>query len=229
MTAETTPLVNYLTAALQRIVNSANEELADIRRGGMADPIRQAEEARVVNSARAFAVRRVESTVRHLRDVAQELPTEYRPRHGLEERGRVRRFATVAPAQADMNASIVNSPQLSPESPEQIPQALSVDQGDRRLRSIEQATPPAKQQTLEPKRLVPDYPSGSDDADVLKEIAAFAEPRIHEVEGRPSTAPYEAPPVDEDVTEELPAGHEESPVGRGPDEFAQRRPTSGLR
>jgi hypothetical protein len=74
VTAETAPLIKYLKADLQRIVNSANEELNGIRRSGMADPIRQAEEARVINGARAFAVRRVESTVRHLRKMRQEIP-----------------------------------------------------------------------------------------------------------------------------------------------------------
>jgi hypothetical protein len=85
VTAETAPLVQYLKADLQRIVDSANDELTGIRRGGMADSIRQAEEARVINGARAFAVRRVESTVRHLRKVAREFPAEYRPMHAAAE------------------------------------------------------------------------------------------------------------------------------------------------
>ena len=59
VTTETEPFVKYLRADLQKIVNSANEELLAIRRAGLADPTRQAEEARVINAARAFAVRRV--------------------------------------------------------------------------------------------------------------------------------------------------------------------------
>ncbi|MGB8209495.1 MAG: hypothetical protein WCF69_18200, partial [Mycobacterium sp.] len=76
VTTETAPFVKYLRADLQKIVNSANEELLGIRRAGLADPIRQAEEARVINAARAFAVRRVESTVRQLRDMPPKLPAE---------------------------------------------------------------------------------------------------------------------------------------------------------
>src|SRR6201993_2752522 len=64
VTAETAPLVKYLKADLQKIVNSANEELLGIRRAGLADPIRQAEESRVINAARAFAVRRGGSQLR---------------------------------------------------------------------------------------------------------------------------------------------------------------------
>ena len=55
VTAETAPLVKYLKADLQRIVNSANEELKNIRCAGLIDSTRQAEEARVINDARAFA------------------------------------------------------------------------------------------------------------------------------------------------------------------------------
>ena len=80
MTADTAPLVKYLKADLQRIVDSANEELKGIRRAGWADSTRQAEESRVINEARAFAVRRVESTVRHLRNMKTKSPAaEYRP------------------------------------------------------------------------------------------------------------------------------------------------------
>jgi hypothetical protein len=47
VTEQTAPLVKYLKADLQKIVNSANEELISIRRAGLADPTRQAQEARV--------------------------------------------------------------------------------------------------------------------------------------------------------------------------------------
>ena len=64
--AETATLAEYLDADLQRITRVANDELKMIRRAGMADSARQAEEARLINEARARAVRRVESTVRQL-------------------------------------------------------------------------------------------------------------------------------------------------------------------
>jgi hypothetical protein len=66
-TSETALLAEYLKNDLQRIVDSANSRLRAIGEAGLEDPVRQAEEFRVVNVARAFAVLRVESTVRHLR------------------------------------------------------------------------------------------------------------------------------------------------------------------
>ncbi len=69
-TAETATLAEYLNADLERITSSANDELKIIRRAGMADSARQVEEARVINEARARAVRRVESAVRQLRAAA---------------------------------------------------------------------------------------------------------------------------------------------------------------
>jgi hypothetical protein len=77
VTAETATLAHYLNADLQRIVNSANEKLYAIGRAGLVGPARQAEEARLIGIARAFAVHRVESTVRQLRNESPEFPTEY--------------------------------------------------------------------------------------------------------------------------------------------------------
>jgi hypothetical protein len=77
VTAETATLADYLNVDLQRIVNSANEKLYAISQAGLADPARQAAEAQVIDDARAFAVHRVESTVRQLRTQAVEFPTQY--------------------------------------------------------------------------------------------------------------------------------------------------------
>jgi Family of unknown function (DUF5631)/Family of unknown function (DUF5632) len=100
VTAETAPLVRYLKADLQRIVNSANEELKNIRCAGLVDSTRQAEEARVVNEARAFAVRRVESTVRHFHTIGSKSPIEHRPVDGVDEPEKTPRFK-LAPPQPD--------------------------------------------------------------------------------------------------------------------------------
>jgi Family of unknown function (DUF5631)/Family of unknown function (DUF5632) len=97
VTAETAPLVKYLKADLQRIVNSANEELKNIRCAGLIDSTRQAEEARVINDARAFAVRRVESTVRHLHNMKSKLPSEYRPVNGAVDTEKTARFKLAPP------------------------------------------------------------------------------------------------------------------------------------
>ena len=97
VTAETAPLVKYLKADLQRIVNSANEELKNIRCAGLLDSTRQAEEARVINDARAFAVRRVESTVRHLHNMKSKLPAEHRPVNGAVDTDKTTRFKLAPP------------------------------------------------------------------------------------------------------------------------------------
>jgi hypothetical protein len=69
ITAETATLAEYLKADLQRITNNANDQLKILKRAGLADSARQAGEARVIDEARARAVRRVESTIRHLQMV----------------------------------------------------------------------------------------------------------------------------------------------------------------
>src|ERR1700744_4790478 len=97
VTAETAPLVKYLKADLQRIVNSANEELKNIRCAGLIDSTRQAEEARGINDARAFAGRRVESTVRHLHKMKSKLPPEHRPVNGVVDTEKTARFKLAPP------------------------------------------------------------------------------------------------------------------------------------
>lgn len=77
ITPETAPLADYLNADLQRIADSANEKLHVISRSELTGPARQAAETRVINVARAFAVLRVESTVRQLHKEALEFGTEY--------------------------------------------------------------------------------------------------------------------------------------------------------
>lgn len=57
-TAETATLAEHLKADLHRIVGSANDELMVIWRAGMADSTRRAEEDRVIDRARASAMRR---------------------------------------------------------------------------------------------------------------------------------------------------------------------------
>ncbi|ORV91960.1 vegetative cell wall protein precursor [Mycobacterium interjectum] len=63
---ETATLAGYLRDDLQRITRSANDELRKIRLAEMPEFARRAEEARVVEDARARAMRRVESAMRQL-------------------------------------------------------------------------------------------------------------------------------------------------------------------
>lgn len=71
---ETATLAAHLRADLQRITRSANDELRSIQRAGMPDFARRAEEAKVIDEARTRAVRRVESTMRHLNEVRAATP-----------------------------------------------------------------------------------------------------------------------------------------------------------
>ena len=77
VTPENASAAESLRADLQRIAESANEEVNAIRRTVMPDSARQAEETRVINAARGFAVSRVESTVRYLYAAAPQRPTEH--------------------------------------------------------------------------------------------------------------------------------------------------------
>jgi Family of unknown function (DUF5631)/Family of unknown function (DUF5632) len=124
VTAETAPLVKYLKADLQRIVNSANEELKNIRCAGLVDSTRQAEEARVISEARAFAVRRVESTVRHLQNMTSKSPAQYPPVNGAVEAEKTARFK-LAPPRPEPAPEIP-----APPDPEQDLQTAPVDQPD---------------------------------------------------------------------------------------------------
>jgi Family of unknown function (DUF5631)/Family of unknown function (DUF5632) len=146
--AETATLAEYLNADLQRITSSANDELRIIGRAGMADSARQAEEARVINEARARAVRRVESTVRQLR-TATAGGGARSPRQGVKD------FATadidktqVIPAVAAAEvpeivedreavvvvAETVTTPQAeAPQAPQATAEAESDDERLRRL------------------------------------------------------------------------------------------------
>ena len=83
-TAETATLAEHLKVDLQRIARTANDELRSLSRAGRSDPARQAAEANVVSEARARAERRVESTLRHLRNVQREVPPSY-PRADLDK------------------------------------------------------------------------------------------------------------------------------------------------
>ena len=232
VTAETAPLVKYLKADLRRIVNSANEELKDLRRAGLAESTRQAEEARVINGARAFAVRRVDSTVRHLRNMKPKLPTEYRPVNGADDTEKTRRFK-VAIAHPDTNETTDSPGPPGPEYPEHghHPAAV-VDQTDvfsRPLDAAEQAPSAAEPEVAEPKELAPTRPSESDDtevlaeiATVLQEIAPLAEARVDQPPRQPSTARVAEVPVDE-PPRQPPAARHAAPAEPPVDDAATTR------
>src|ERR1700678_477672 len=168
VTAETAPLVKYLKADLQRIVNSANEELKNIRCAGLLDSTRQAEEARVINDARAFAVRRVESTVRHLHTMKSKLPAEHRPVNGAVDTEKTTRFK-LAP------------PRPEPTPPTDIPAPVAPEQDFQPAPSVEQpkSWEPEPLEDWEPPFAEPAEPETAE-----FETAAFeaAEPETFELE-----------------------------------------------
>jgi Family of unknown function (DUF5631)/Family of unknown function (DUF5632) len=206
VTAETAPLVKYLKADLQRIVNSANEELKSIRCAGLIDSTRQAEEARVINDARAFARRRVESTVRHLHNIKSKLPTEYRPVNGAVDTAKTTRFK-LAPPQPEPTPP-TDAP--APAAPEQdLQPAPAVEQPDSwepepledwdlpvaapaELETVELAT--AEREIAEPEESQPKHAFESDDTEVLEELASL----LQEITPR-TEAPVEPPPRQQPV------------------------------
>lgn len=131
ITAETATLAEYLKADLQRIANGANDELKALKRAGLTDPARQAAEARVIDEARARAVRRVESTIRYLRTLQRRgqasstPPPALRPsRADLEKTQVLPAVGEVAPVAEDVpvgeTAPTAEAPaQSAPEPPQE--------------------------------------------------------------------------------------------------------------
>jgi hypothetical protein len=195
VTAETAPLVKYLKADLQRIVNSANEELKNIRCAGLVDSTRQAKEARVINDARAFAVRRVESTVRHLHNMKSKSPTEYRPANGAVDAEKTTRFKLApprpeptpptetpapAPPQQDFQpAPSVEQPRSWEPEPLEDWEPPLAEPAEFETAEFETAEPETfERETVEPDFAEPEvsqpkHAFESDDTEVLEELASL--------------------------------------------------------
>jgi hypothetical protein len=190
---------------LQRIVNSANEELKSIRCAGLIDSTRQAEEARVINDARAFAVRRVESTVRHLHNMKSKLPTEYRPVNGAVDTDKTTRFK-LAP------------PQPEPTPPTDVPALAAPEQDLQPAHAVEQpdswepgpledwdlpVAEPAELETVEldtaeaeiaePEESQPKHALESADTEVLEELASLLQEITPLTEAPVEPAPRQQP------------------------------------
>jgi hypothetical protein len=195
VTAETAPLVKYLKADLQRIVNSANEELKNIRCVGLVDSTRQAEEARAINEARAFAVRRVESTVRHLHNMKSKLPTEYRPVNGAVDTENTTRFKLAPPRPKPTPAIDTPAPALPQQDLQPAPPVAQPDSWEPE--PLDDWEPPAAEpaeletakhetaapetfeldtvepEIAEPQESQPRHALESDDTEVLEELASL--------------------------------------------------------
>ncbi len=173
VTAETAPLVKYLKADLQRIVNSVNEELKNIRCAGLVDSTRQSEEARVVNEARAFAVRRVESTVRHLHSMKSKLPTEHRPVNGRDETEKTTRFKLAPPRHDPEQTTVI--PVVD------VPVPVAPANFEPRHRPPEE--PVAQPEPVEPVQVAPLQPAEQPDLrEPAAEVAEFVPPEPEALE-----------------------------------------------
>ncbi len=113
VTAETATLADYLKADLQRIANGANDQLKMLKRAGMTDAARQSAEARVIEEARARAVRRVESTIRYLHTVQSGAQTPAASPPALEPSGADVEKTQVLPAIREVN-HVAEPPQAPP-------------------------------------------------------------------------------------------------------------------
>lgn len=110
---QTATVAEYLKADLEKIARSANDELKVIKRSGLSDVARQAEEARVIDDARARAVRRVESTVRQL--------DALRARSGTEQTQAPERSLEPDPATTHVMPAITDSEPGAPAPAEAEP------------------------------------------------------------------------------------------------------------
>lgn len=121
VTPETAALAEYLRADLQRITRSANDELKMIKLAGMPDFVRQAEEARVIDEARARAARRVESTMRQWQEIkAAASAGHWRPAHAEDLAPADLDATQVIPAVRDVEAAEAAEP---PEPSEPVVEA----------------------------------------------------------------------------------------------------------
>jgi hypothetical protein len=120
-TAETATLAEYLKDDLQRIIRSANDELRTIQLAEMPDFVRRAEEARVIDEARARAVRRVESTMREWHAVQARPPVEREgPRDVEILNGADLEKTRIIPAITDAEGPVDASAAAAPEPPEAV-------------------------------------------------------------------------------------------------------------
>jgi hypothetical protein len=76
VTPETAIVAAHLKSDLQRIAYSANERLRALRPADLPDSVRRAEEVRIIDMARAYAVQRVEAAIRQLSSTAVEFHTD---------------------------------------------------------------------------------------------------------------------------------------------------------
>jgi Family of unknown function (DUF5631)/Family of unknown function (DUF5632) len=160
ITPENTAVADYLRRDLLRIAEQANDRIQAIAAAGLDPQLRTAEESRIINVGRAFAVLRVESAVRHLR----REPLGFRPDFS----------AIDAPAR-----SVTPEPEVPPvaepgEPPEpEIPPAAEPEATKPATPDEPEILPPtkpAKHAKPEPKEFGWSYPDGTETPEPKPEI-----------------------------------------------------------
>ncbi|OBF50530.1 hypothetical protein A5787_00425 [Mycobacterium sp. 852002-50816_SCH5313054-b] len=168
--AETATLAEYLRDDLQRITRSANDQLRKIQLAGMPEFVRRAEEARVIEEARARAVRRVESAIRHAHAVQPGPPPEReRPDHAESFDGADLEATQIIPVVSDAAAD----PQEAAEEDE-----TEASEGRHRASDEAPTAPPPEPTEQNPA------PAGATESDDerLQRLLAFVvhqEPRLN--------------------------------------------------
>lgn len=243
ITPETAPLADYLNADLQRIAHSANEKLHAIRRSDLTGQARQTAEARVINVARAFAVLRVESTVRQLHKEALEFRTEYlsldaapRPVEPVEQvppappsppsPPEPEEFDAPEPPRQSANRPAGRARHRMPEPDVAEPPLDLPTPSTPTPAPAEVAPPPPVPEVLPgPPAPPPPVPEAAEVFDVVEPAPAVAPFRpdplvIDSVEDEPPTAAFPAEPV------ARPAGPPVEPVVRAEEPFVAPEPVA---
>lgn len=215
MTAETATLAEHLKADLRRIAHAANDELKLLKRAGMTDPSRQAAEARVIEEARARAVRRVESTIRYLHAVKSgarpPAPPPPRPEPPRADLDKTQVLPTIREVRAVPEAPAPGQPEPTPP-------------GARRRRRQSAPDRVAESATPQAARREPADASRLDDTQVIPVIRSepvlpappesAPEPPSDEADSGRHHAVVEPPAVrDEPEAASEPATSDDEPVG----------------
>ncbi|MGA8327957.1 MAG: DUF5631 domain-containing protein [Mycobacterium sp.] len=151
-----------------------------------------------MNEARAFAMRRVESTVRHLRNMTTKSRPHYQPVNGANDAEKTQRFKIAPPPPEVVElAETPESPETSdpPTTSLPVPEfslADELDSGEPTTDAVAHEAVVAEPESLQPTEFQAPSPFDGDDTEVLEELASLLQ------EVSPPTAPAaEPPPVPE--------------------------------
>lgn len=181
-TPETAALAEHLKASLQRITRRANDELRTIRLSEMPDSARKAEEARILEEARARAQRRVDSTMRQLHEVKDRLRAEREaPRDAKSPNGADLENTQVIPAVTDAESPADAEPDDAAPEPAEAVEHEPAETFEGRHRAVQNDAAAAPEEPAAPGE--PAAPLAVESADErLRRLLAFVvhqEPRLN--------------------------------------------------